>query len=119
MDTNYCKIIPFRLAKKMNVLGYTKDHGYQYNEKGEICDPAAPCGGDGICEAPTYAEVFDWFIERDIVINLIGIFVGPNFVWDWEIYTPMYHETDDCYEDFDDAANNAIGTAIKIYKEGL
>ena len=112
----YNEIVPFGIAKILNIIGYTKDSGYQYDEKGHLCDPAAPGGVSGICEAPTYAEVFDWFYDNDIVINMIGIFVGPNFVWDWEIYSPKCHETDDCYEDFFGAANDAIQKAIVVHK---
>ena len=67
---HYTELVPFEVALLAKQNGYYKDRGYQYAIDGKICDPAAPCGYEGVCEAPTYAEVLDWFAEKEIYIQI-------------------------------------------------
>ena len=115
MKTNYTKRVPFELAKGLKEAGFPQDnqHGpwYIYNGKLYFWSTRP---GFWEAYAPTYAEVLDWLMEKEVAINISGIFVGPNFVWDWELYTPKFHESDDCYEEFEMAVYTAISKALEI-----
>ena len=126
----YTKIVSFEIAKRLKKLGYTKDHGYQYSEDGNLCDPAAPGGHSGICEAPIYAEVFDWLIEKDIEVDLSIENFGKPYSWTWVVQcvgsrwkdrinskkSPMM-TTEEVFEDFSECANIAISVALDVLEE--
>ena len=70
----YENIVPFKLAVKLEEIGYTKNTGYQYDADGHLVDPAAPGGVSGICEAPTYSETIDFLLNKGIFIELTPYF---------------------------------------------
>lgn len=82
MTKYYTSIASFEVAMHLKDLGYSKTWGYQYNSSGKLVDPAAPAGLEGICEAPTYAEVFDWLLDKGLSVE---IEVGYNG-WNSQLY---------------------------------
>ena len=115
----YNKLVPFDIAVKAKEKGYNKDYGYQYGADGELCDPAAPCGYEGACEAPTYADLFDWLAERNMFVSMFAIntnnkevsFIGSLM----DISNYCKYDGSFGYEDsFDDAARPAIEKALEL-----
>ena len=121
--TKYCgyyynKLVPFDIAIKAKEKGYNKDYGYQYNANGQICDPAAPCGIKGICEAPTYADLFDWLIARNMFISIFAINVNNKVSYIgslMDISNQCKYDGSFGYRDsFDNAAKPAIEKAFEL-----
>lgn len=115
----YNKLVPFDIAVKAKEKGYDKNYGYQYDAEGEICDPAAPGGYEGVCEAPTYADLLDWLAERNMFISMFAINASNNGV---SYIGSLMDISDFCkydgsfgYKDsFDDAARPAIEKALEL-----
>lgn len=113
----YTSIIPFELAKEFKDVGYNKNHdiqtGYQFDEKGKLCDPSTPGGCEGICEAPTYAEAIDWLMEKGL---LISIQHNEFNIWDIKSEEEVCNYVNSSYS-WQDLADFAIEKAIRLLWE--
>ena len=114
MTRNYTALVSFETAKRLKEAGYTKDYGYQYDANGELTDPAAPGGYEGVCEAPTYADIFDWLIGQNISVEVF-VFRSPirdkfSFIVD-KRGQGIYSEKRN-YDTWPEAATAAVEEAI-------
>ena len=122
MTKYYTSIISFEAATHLKYVGYSKTWGYQYNYSGKLVDPAAPAGLEGICEAPTYAEAFDWLLDKGLCISVYALDSSDGILWNSQL-TDVANDTFDgsfgYRETFVKAADAAILKAIEILKEKL
>jgi len=128
MTRNYTALVSFETAKRLKEAGYTKDYGYQYDANGELTDPAAPGGYEGVCEAPTYADIFDWLMEKGIRIGIIPFYTisanGNHYSFMALIakercvnYVGAYVGDKKRFDSFSEAATAAVEEAIEILNE--
>lgn len=112
---HYDSIVPDQLGIELKKAGYPQNLGNSWYNQDKSLD-SLPFS-DPLCAAPTYAEVFDWLLEsKETAVNISGIFLGPHYVWDWEVYTPKFHEWNECYETFEICACDAVEMALKLLK---
>ena len=117
MTKYYTSIISFDAAMLLKDLGYSKTWGYQYNSSGKLVDPAAPGGVEGICEAPTYVEVFDWLLDRGLCISVYALDSSDGILWNCQLTDVANDKFDGSFgyrETFVKAADTAILKAIEI-----
>lgn len=113
----YTSLVPFWIATRLKDLGYTKNSGYQYDKDGKLCDPAAPGGAQGVCEAPTYAETLDFLMSKEVFIEVFSVHhITLGHTWGWQIYSG--EDADDYGSDtldkpWHEAMNEAIGKALE------
>ena len=110
MTCNYTALVGFETAKRLKEAGYTKDYGYQYDTDGKLTDPAAPGGYEGVCEAPTYAEIFDWLMEMGLEISVHHGMRGYH-------YHIGYGTGESRFDTWPEAATAAIEKALEILEE--
>ena len=116
----YTEIVPFELAKKLKEAEFPQDETFSdkwYNKDGtlDILPFRTP-----ICVAPTYADVFDWLIEKRLSAEMERHCGG-----DWSVALYRFYEPHCWYElirnahasTFHEAANAAIEEACEILKE--
>ena len=108
----YTEIVPFELAKKLKEVNYpdylTRNW---YNEKGEIID-TLPMDD---YPAPTYAEVFDWLIEKGLSVELSShLVVWKSTLWSIQPCQELFRGEGS----FQEAADTAIETSCALLTEG-
>ena len=120
----YENLVPYELSIKLKELGYTKDTGLQYDEDANLVDPAAPGGYEGICEAPTYAQVVDFLLNKGIFISLVPYFTfatinhfGFSYIIQVIQEDRMTREEWPEFASFNHCMNYAIERAINILNE--
>ena len=70
---------------------------------------------------PTVGQTLDWLFNKyEVGVSIKPVFLGTTddgFVWDYEIYSPLHHEKEDCFEEFDRCAWFAITAAIDMIEQ--
>ena len=119
MTKYYTSIASFEVAMLLKDLGYSKTWGYQYDKSGELVDPAAPGGIEGVCEAPSYAEVFDWLLDKGLCISVYALDSSDGILWNSQLTDVTNDKFDGSFgyrETFARAADATILKAIEILK---
>lgn len=120
----YCEIVPFELAKKLKDAGYKEECSGHYAKDGYLWETHPKQNSndtENFFSAPTYAEVFDWLIEKKLVIEM-------NHLSDKTWIVSLYDNTIIGIPNqgfiahfkkitFHEAANAAIEKACEILKE--
>ena len=76
----YMSLVPFELAKMLRDAGYPHNKGHHwYDEKGRFIRHLPM---DDEINAPYFAEVFDWFLERNLSIEIYAaVHITKGFVY--------------------------------------
>lgn len=117
---HYTEIVPFELAKKIAAAGYKqKDYGSIYTEDGTHIGCAMPSPVRGITyNAPTYAEVFDWLLEKGISIEVRRYrSFDDTIYWSASAMSLQEHYATGLRKGWHTAANRAISEALEILEE--
>ena len=121
----YNKIVSFEAAKALTEAGYKRDYedpGLMYFPNGHITLARVHPG----YYAPTFAEAIDWFLERDVCIDL-GVEHMSEPEWTWCLHLmgekwkrayeqnggPLMACLDGSVKSFEECANGAILAAVK------
>lgn len=88
----YTRIVPPALAKDLQIIGFPQSSkGPWYLTDGRLNKwTYRPLFAE--CTAPTYAEVFDWFIKQGIYINVWAAVYYPEIRWNWQVSAKSFSE---------------------------
>lgn len=116
--------IPLPIAKKLKEKGYWNPGctiSSQYNnacyfKDGRLYEDGAIADWEDIHPAPTYAEVFDWLMEKGIQILLFWDNDGRNIGCDAEVWSSKSGFTElERKVTWHEAANAAIEMALTLF----
>ena len=115
----YTEIVPFELAKKLKWAGFPQvlaPHTHFYTKLGRLSyfgDYDSP--SETSIEAPTYAEVFDWLIEKGLSVELSAhLVVWKSTLWSIQPRQELFRGEGS----FQEAADTAIETSCALLTEG-
>ena len=113
---HYTQIVGFEIAKKLKDAGYPQNIGREWYNAIGVLIRALPMREDEVA-APTYAEVFDWFMDKGYAISVtyfdLNSFCG--YLVTLKLKDSDY-ATEPC-DSWHEAADSAIEVALEMIKK--
>lgn len=116
----YTEIVPFDLAKELKEAGYKEECSGHYAKDGHLWETHPKQNSndtENFFSAPTYAEVFDWLLNKSFSIEIQSDIHGlwKGFVAKWKYSENLAFVES---EEWHAAADAATEKACEILKEG-